>query len=107
MLGVIRLAAVAVALGLRRTRVQSFWPDVLGPDGWRTAAVSTENERRVGAGVVRAIGFTVSSFFATAAFPPGPLLDQVKMGALLSFTAFPIALLAARLTKKKGDGKLA
>ena len=43
------------------------------------------------------IGFTVSLFFATAAFPPGPLLDQVKMGALMSFLAAPIAIAAGRL----------
>lgn len=43
------------------------------------------------------IGFTVSLFFATAAFPPGPLLDQVKMGALMSFLAAPIAIATGRL----------
>ena len=43
-----------------------------------------------------AIGFTVSLFFATAAFPPGSLLDQVKMGALMSFLAAPIAIAAGR-----------
>jgi NhaA family Na+:H+ antiporter len=45
------------------------------------------------------IGFTVSLFFATAAFPPGPLLDQVKMGALMSFLAAPIAIAAGRLAR--------
>jgi NhaA family Na+:H+ antiporter len=48
-------------------------------------------------GVVAGIGFTVALFFATAAFEPGPLLDEVKMGALLSFFAAPIAILAGRL----------
>ena len=38
-------------------------------------------------GVIASIGFTVALFFATAAFPPGPLLDQTKMGALLSLSA--------------------
>ena len=37
-------------------------------------------------GTVSGIGFTVALFFATAA-SEGPLLDQAKMGALLSFTA--------------------
>ena len=37
-------------------------------------------------GTVSGIGFTVALFFATAA-SAGPLLDQAKMGALLSFTA--------------------
>ena len=45
-------------------------------------------------GASAAIGFTVAMFFAIAAFDPGPLLDQVKMGALLSFSA---ALMAAAL----------
>jgi NhaA family Na+:H+ antiporter len=47
--------------------------------------------------VAAGIGFTVSLFFATAAFPPGSLLDQVKMGALMSFLAAPIAIAVGRL----------
>jgi NhaA family Na+:H+ antiporter len=38
-------------------------------------------------GTISGIGFTVALFFAAAAFPPGPLLDQTKMGALVSFFA--------------------
>jgi NhaA family Na+:H+ antiporter len=48
-------------------------------------------------GVVAGIGFTVALFFATAAFRPGSLLDEVKMGALLSFSAAPIAIVLGRL----------
>jgi Na+:H+ antiporter, NhaA family len=48
-------------------------------------------------GVVAGIGFTVALFFATAAFRPGALLDEVKMGALMSFFAAPIAILLGRL----------
>ena len=47
-------------------------------------------------GVTASIGFTVSLFFATAAFPEGTALAETKMGALLSFTAAPLALLASR-----------
>lgn len=43
-------------------------------------------------GTVSGIGFTVALFFAAAAFPPGPLLDQTKMGALASFAAALAAL---------------
>jgi NhaA family Na+:H+ antiporter len=50
-------------------------------------------------GIVAGIGFTVALFFATAAFPYGRLLDETKMGALLSFSAFFIALGAARMLK--------
>jgi Na+:H+ antiporter, NhaA family len=46
-------------------------------------------------GCVAGIGFTVALFFCTAAFPEGDLLDQTKMGALLSFLAALIASLAA------------
>ncbi len=52
-------------------------------------------------GVVASIGFTVSLFFATAAFAPGPELNQTKMGALLSFVAAPIALVLSRVARKK------
>jgi NhaA family Na+:H+ antiporter len=48
-------------------------------------------------GIVASIGFTVSLFFATAAFPGGAPLAETKMGALLSFVAAPIALVVARL----------
>lgn len=52
-------------------------------------------------GITAAIGFTVSLFFATAAFPPGAALDETKMGALLSFSAAPLALLAARVLRQR------
>jgi NhaA family Na+:H+ antiporter len=52
-------------------------------------------------GLAAAIGFTVALFFATAAFPPGPLLAETKMGALFSFGAAPLALLASRLLKDR------
>ena len=59
-------------------------------------------------GIIAGIGFTVALFFATAAFPYGRLLDETKMGALLSFGAFFIGLAAARILKvgrgARGDG---
>ena len=50
-------------------------------------------------GIAAAIGFTVSLFFATAAFSGGAALAETKMGALLSFSAAPLALLASRLLR--------
>jgi Na+:H+ antiporter, NhaA family len=50
-------------------------------------------------GLVAAIGFTVSLFFATAAFPEGSALAETKMGALLSFVAAPAALAMSRLLR--------
>lgn len=47
-------------------------------------------------GVAAGIGFTVALFFASAAFPPGSVLDEVKMGALLSFVAAPLAIALGR-----------
>jgi len=48
-------------------------------------------------GVVAGIGFTVSLFVAVAAFSnPGVTQDSLKMGALLSFTAAPLALVLGK-----------
>jgi Na+:H+ antiporter, NhaA family len=47
-------------------------------------------------GLAAGVGFTVALFFATAAFPPGALLNEVKMGALLSFFAAPLAVAVGR-----------
>jgi NhaA family Na+:H+ antiporter len=52
-------------------------------------------------GITAAIGFTVSLFFATAAFPAGAALAETKMGALLSFGAAPLALVASRLLRAR------
>ena len=50
-------------------------------------------------GCVAAIGFTVSLFIATVAFPGGPVQDAAKMGALLSFFAAGLSLAAGRLLR--------
>jgi NhaA family Na+:H+ antiporter len=50
-------------------------------------------------GLVAAIGFTVSLFFATAAFPAGAALAETKMGALLSFVGGPIAVVVSRILR--------
>ena len=56
--------------------------------------------------VAAGIGFTVALFFATAAFEPGALLDEAKMGALLSFVAAPIAIALGRfLGLRPGPGR--
>jgi NhaA family Na+:H+ antiporter len=54
-------------------------------------------------GLVAAIGFTVSLFFATAAFPAGQALAEAKMGALLSFVAAPVALAVSRLLRVRAS----
>jgi NhaA family Na+:H+ antiporter len=76
-IGIMLTTAISVATGLHL------------PAGvtWRDVLV---------VGIIAGIGFTVALFFATAAFPPGTLLDQTKMGALLSFSAALVALVAAK-----------
>ncbi|MEO0387374.1 MAG: Na+/H+ antiporter NhaA [Pseudomonadota bacterium] len=48
-------------------------------------------------GCIAAIGFTVSLFIASVAFPSGPVQDAAKMGALLSFAAAGMSFIAARI----------
>lgn len=50
-------------------------------------------------GCVAAIGFTVSLFVASVAFDGGPVQDAAKMGALFSFAAAGVSLLAGKLCK--------
>jgi Na+:H+ antiporter, NhaA family len=85
-LGVLLLTAIAVAAGLKR------------PGGLTYADAAI-------AGITAGIGFTVALFFATAAFPPGPILDEAKMGALLSFMAAPLAIAAGRLVRSTGTAR--
>ena len=57
-------------------------------------------------GMIAGIGFTVALFVSVAAFSkaPGPILDSVKMGALLSFGAAPLAIIIAKvLGVRPGD----
>ncbi len=62
------------------------------PDGMRPADLFV-------VGCVAAIGFTVALFVATVAFPPGPVQDAAKMGALFSFGSAILALAAGRIMR--------
>lgn len=48
-------------------------------------------------GSIAGIGFTVALFVSTVAFEHGPVLDSVKMGALLSFGSVIVAFTLAKL----------
>ncbi|MEE2937993.1 MAG: Na+/H+ antiporter NhaA, partial [Planctomycetota bacterium] len=51
-------------------------------------------------GMVAGLGFTVALFVSVAAFTtPGPIQDSVKMGALLSFAAAPLAIIIGKALK--------
>jgi len=50
-------------------------------------------------GSVSAIGFTVSLFVATVALDAGPVQDAAKMGALFSFAAAIISIIAGKVFK--------
>ena len=73
----------------------------------RLAGASLPSGLRLGdllvVGVAASIGFTVALFFATAAFPTGPLLAEAKMGALLSFAAAPLAFAMGRLRRVRSS----
>lgn len=79
-IGVVGMTLLAEQIGFRRARALDL----------RSLIV---------VGVAAGIGFTIALFFATAAFAPGAVLDQVKMGALLSFLAAPLAILLARVLR--------
>ena len=50
-------------------------------------------------GCVAAIGFTVALFVASVAFPAGPVQDAAKMGALFSFGAALISIIAGKICR--------
>ena len=50
-------------------------------------------------GFIAAIGFTVSLFISAVAFAPGDVQDAAKMGALFSFGAVILSLLAGRIMR--------
>jgi Na+:H+ antiporter, NhaA family len=79
--GIVSFTWIAERFGFRRARGLG-WSDVLV------------------LGTLAGIGFTVALFFATAAFTPGVLLDEVKMGALFSFVAAPIGIAAGWLLRR-------
>ena len=57
-------------------------------------------------GMVAGIGFTVALFVSVAAFTvAGPVQDSVKMGALLSFAAAPLAIVIGKALGIRPDSK--
>jgi NhaA family Na+:H+ antiporter len=79
-IGICLFVAVAVAAGLRLP-AHLRWNDV------------------VVVGIAGGIGFTVALFFAIAAYPPGPILEQLKLGALASVGSAALAFAAAAILR--------
>ena len=78
--GILLAVAVALALGLHLP-AQLSWRDLIV------------------VAVVSSIGLTFSLYFAIALFPAGPLLAELKLGALLTAAALPLAFGAAWLLR--------
>jgi Na+:H+ antiporter, NhaA family len=76
-LGIVAATALSVLAGLHRPDGVTWWDLIV-------------------LGMIAGIGFTVALFFATAAFPEGEVLDQAKMGALLSIFAGALAFVARK-----------
>ena len=79
-LGMLIAIGLAAACGLRLPRRV----------GWRELAVIA---------LTSSIGFTYALFFATAAIPPGPVLVELKLGALMTVAGTVLAICAAALLR--------
>jgi NhaA family Na+:H+ antiporter len=77
-IGIIAAAGIAIALGLHLPRLC----------GWRELVV---------VGCTASIGLVFALFFATAVMAPGPVLLEMKMGALVTVAGGGLAFAMARL----------
>jgi NhaA family Na+:H+ antiporter len=81
-LGILAAAAVGAAAGLRLPH-DTHWRDLV------VLALATSS------------GFTFALFFATGLVPMGPMLAEIKLGALVSVAGAAAAALAARLLRTR------
>jgi len=79
-IGIVVAAAMAVAAGLHLPQRV----------GWREVLV---------VGCTASIGLVFALFFATAVMPPGPILLEMKMGALVTIAGGGLAFAAARVLR--------
>ena len=89
------LAGLLIGKPLGITLFGWFGARVMGfglPDGMRMSDLPV-------LGCVAAIGFTVALFVASVAFPVGAVQDAAKMGALMSFGAAVIAIIAGQMLR--------
>lgn len=89
-----------VAIGVRMvTGARDRHPRVGGArDGGRAASPCPSPWRElIVVSLAASAGFTFALFFATSVMPPGPLLGELKLGALATVVGALVALAAARL----------
>lgn len=79
-IGIVAAGGLAIALGLHLPRLC----------GWRELVV---------VGCTASIGLVFALFFATAVIPPGPVLLEMKMGALVTVAGGGLAFAMARLLR--------
>jgi Na+:H+ antiporter, NhaA family len=79
-IGIVAAAGIAIGLGLHLPRQV----------GWRELVV---------VGCTASIGLVFALFFATAVMPPGPVLLEMKMGALVTVAGGGLAFAMARLLR--------
>src|SRR4029078_4314901 len=76
-LGVLRIAAGAMLLGLQPRRYLC-WPELIV------------------AAFIGSVGAAFALFLSTAVFPDGPLLTEAKLGAIATVAGVPMAFVVAR-----------
>jgi Na+/H+ antiporter NhaA len=79
-IGIVAAAVVAIAAGLHLPQ-RIGWPELLV------------------VGCTASIGLVFALFFATAVMPPGPILLEMKMGALITIAGGGLAFAVARLLR--------
>jgi NhaA family Na+:H+ antiporter len=87
-IGILAATGLGVALGLHLP-LRLHWRDLV------VVALATSG------------GFTFGLFFATAVFPVGPILAELKIGAVATGVGVPLALAAARLMRVGRFGRRA
>ena len=85
-IGILAATALAVALGLHLP-LRLHWRDLV------VVALATSG------------GFTFGLFFATAVFPVGPILAELKIGAVATGVGVPLTFAAARLLRAGRFGR--
>jgi Na+/H+ antiporter NhaA len=88
----------AVVIAALVGRPLGVWIALVVSAGLRLSPRLTGRDQTVIA-LVSSTGFTFALFVATAIFPTGPVLIEVKLGAVSTFAAVALAIAAARILR--------